>query len=197
MKGRAIVPGAARRSRRPSPGSSTTTRSASRATTRSRRRCSPASSSDKIERVTVKSAAGEQTTIEKQGTAWQMTQPAAAPADEAELSGITSNLASLEVQQRGRRTGDRPEAVRPRPGADRGDVQVRRQGSEAAPRAEDADRRRTSTPRLPDKPRVFLVSSYLESTFNKSTFDLRDKTILKIDREKVDRMEIETAGSDR
>ena len=39
---------------------------------------------------------------------------------------------------------------------------------------------------------MFLVSSYLESTFNKSTFDLRDKTILKIDREKVDRLEIET-----
>ncbi len=46
--------------------------------------------------------------------------------------------------------------------------------------------------RVPDQPRVFLVSSYLDSTFNKSTFDLRDKTILKIDREKVDRVEIET-----
>ena len=33
---------------------------------------------------------------------------------------------------------------------------------------------------------------YLETTFNKSSFDLRDKTILKIDREKVDRVEIET-----
>src|SRR6185436_11920595 len=46
--------------------------------------------------------------------------------------------------------------------------------------------------KLPDKPRVFLVSSYLESTFNKSSFDLRDKTILKIDRDKVDRLEIDT-----
>ena len=39
---------------------------------------------------------------------------------------------------------------------------------------------------------MFLVSSHLEQTFNKSSFDLRDKTILKIDREKVDRVEIET-----
>ena len=46
--------------------------------------------------------------------------------------------------------------------------------------------------RTPDKPRVFLVSAYIESTFNKSGFELRDKTILKIDREKVDRVEIET-----
>src|SRR6266540_3844239 len=54
---------------------------------------------DKIERVTVKSAAGDQTTLEKQGTAWQVTQPAPAAADEAELSGITTNLATLDVQR--------------------------------------------------------------------------------------------------
>src|SRR4029077_11262458 len=55
--------------------------------------------SDQIDRVTVKSAAGDQTTVEKQGKAWQVTQPAAVPADEAEISGMTSNLASLEVQR--------------------------------------------------------------------------------------------------
>src|SRR6185437_10548698 len=46
--------------------------------------------------------------------------------------------------------------------------------------------------RLPDKPRVFLVPSYVESSFNKSPFDLRDKTILKIDRDKVDSLTIDT-----
>src|SRR5260221_13961161 len=55
--------------------------------------------SDKIERVTLKSAAGDQTTIEKQGAAWQVTQPAPVAADEAEVSGITSNLASPEGQR--------------------------------------------------------------------------------------------------
>jgi hypothetical protein len=48
--------------------------------------------------------------------------------------------------------------------------------------------------KLPGAPRVFLVSSYLDATFNKSTFDLRDKTILKIDRDKVDRVEMQTPG---
>ena len=37
---------------------------------------------------------------------------------------------------------------------------------------------------------MFLVSSFLESTFNKDTFALRDKTILKVDREKVDGLEL-------
>ena len=43
--------------------------------------------------------------------------------------------------------------------------------------------------KLPDSPRVFLVSSFLESTFNKDPFSLRDKTILKVDRDKADGFE--------
>ena len=46
--------------------------------------------------------------------------------------------------------------------------------------------------RLADKPRVFLISSYLDTSFNRTTFDLRDKTVLKIDREKVDNVSIAT-----
>jgi hypothetical protein len=147
--------------------------------------------SDKIERVTVKSAAGDHTTIEKQGTAWQVTQPAPGGADEAELSGITSNLASLEVQSV---VDDKPADLK-QYGLDPARIEVtfKFAGKDQAlligqktPTGADL------YARVPDKPRVFLVSSYLESTFNKSSFDLRDKTILKIDREKVDRMEIET-----
>jgi hypothetical protein len=44
--------------------------------------------------------------------------------------------------------------------------------------------------RFPDQKRVFLVSSFLDSTFNKNTFALREKSIIKIDRDKVDRIEI-------
>ena len=32
---------------------------------------------------------------------------------------------------------------------------------------------------------MFLISSYLDSSFNKKTFDLRDKTVLKLDREAI------------
>src|SRR5262249_19374786 len=38
--------------------------------------------------------------------------------------------------------------------------------------------------------RVFTIPSFQEQTFNRSTFDLRDKTAIKIDREKVDRVEL-------
>ena len=147
--------------------------------------------SDKIDHVTVKSDKGETTAVAKQGERWQQTQPAAVPADEAEISGITSNLASMEIS----RVVDEQATDFKQYGLEPARIEVSfRQGGK--------DRKvligqKTPTgsdiyARLPDKPRVFLVPSYLESTFNKSPFDLRDKTILTFERDKVDRLEIVT-----
>jgi hypothetical protein len=44
--------------------------------------------------------------------------------------------------------------------------------------------------RVDGEKKVFLVQSYVESTFNRKPFDLRDKKILNFDRDKVDRIEI-------
>jgi hypothetical protein len=147
--------------------------------------------SDKIDEVTVKSVSGDKTTIQKKANAWQVTQPAAVPADEAELSGITSNLASLEVQ---RVVDDQPGDMK-QYGLDPARIEVRFKQDGKERTLLLGQKTPTGTDlyaKVPDKPRVFLVSSFLESTFNKSSFDLRDKTILKIDREKVDAVEIET-----
>jgi hypothetical protein len=147
--------------------------------------------SDQIDRLTVKSASGDQTTVEKQGKTWQVTQPAAVPADDAEISGITSNLASLEVQ----RVVDDQASDLKQYGLDPARIEVTFKFAGKDQKLLIGQKTPTGTDvyaKVPDKPRVFLVASYLESTFNKSSFDLRDKTILKIDREKVDRMEIET-----
>ena len=38
--------------------------------------------------------------------------------------------------------------------------------------------------------RVILVPGYVDPIFNRSTFDLRDKTLLAFDREKVDRIDL-------
>jgi hypothetical protein len=147
--------------------------------------------SDKVERVTVKSASGDLTTVEKQGAEWQMTQPAAVAADGAELSGITSNLASLEVS---RVVDEQPTDLK-QYGLDPARIEVTFKFAGKDQKLLLGQKTPTGGDlyaKVPDKPRVFLVASFLETTFNKSTFDLRDKTILKIDREKVDRVEIET-----
>src|SRR5215213_1432221 len=53
---------------------------------------------DKVEEFTLKSESGERTTVRKAGTDWQIVQPAA-KADAAEVAGITSALATLEIQR--------------------------------------------------------------------------------------------------
>ena len=44
--------------------------------------------------------------------------------------------------------------------------------------------------RLPDQQRVFLVSSFLDTTFNKNTFALREKGVITIDRDTIDGVDI-------
>ena len=144
---------------------------------------------DKVDQITVKSESGDRTTVQKQSGKWQVTQPIAVGADESELAGLTSNLASLEIQ----RVVDEQATDFKQYGLEPARVEVAfKQGGQ--------DRRLLigqKTPsgtdlyaRLPDKPRVFLISSYVDSTLNRSTFDLRDKTVLKVDREKVDTLDI-------
>jgi len=148
--------------------------------------------SDKIDQVAVKSEKGESTTAAKQGDRWQQTQPAAVPADEAEISGITSNLASMEIS----RVVDEQASDFKQYGLDPAHIEIRfRQGGkdhtllvgQKTPTGSDL------YARVPEKPRVFLVPSYLEATLNKSPFELRDKSILRFDRDKVDRLEMVTA----
>jgi hypothetical protein len=148
--------------------------------------------SDKIDRITVKSDKGDTTSVQKQSGSWRVTEPLPTGADESELSGITSNLASMEVQ---RVIDDQPGDVK-QYGLDPARVEVTFTSGgkdrkillgQKTPSGSDM------YAKLPDKPRVFVVPSFLDTTFDKSTFDLRDKTILKIDREKTDRLDIQTA----
>lgn len=148
---------------------------------------------DKIDEIEVKSESGDCTTVRKKGSDWEIVQPISSATDQAAVSGITSNLASVEIQRV----------------IDENPPDLKEYGL-AAPRVEVAfkangQQRRLQlgqkTPagsdvyaKLPDSKRVFLISSFLDTTFNRGTFDLRDKAVLKIDREKVDRLEVNSGG---
>src|SRR3954469_2349118 len=147
--------------------------------------------SDKIDEIEVKSESGDRTTLRKKGTDWEIVQPLPAPSDQAAVSGITTNLASVEIQ---RVIDDNPPDLKEY-GLDSPRVEV-------AFKANGQQRRLLlgqKTPagsdvyaKLPDSKRVFLIPSFLDSTFNRSTFDLRDKSVLKVDRDKVDSLELAT-----
>jgi Domain of unknown function (DUF4340) len=147
---------------------------------------------DKIDEITVKSTSGEQTTLRKSGTDWEITQPAGTKPDNSEVSGLTSNLSSMEIQR----------VVEENP-ADLKDFGLAEPRVEVAFKSGGKEQRlqigqKTPTgsdlyAKIADQKKVFLVSSYLESTFNKSPFDLRDKAVLKLDRDKIDSLDITAA----
>ncbi len=148
---------------------------------------------DDIEEVQI-TAGGEATRLKKSGTTWSIVEPVQAEADGGELSSLTASLASLEI---GRVVDEKPADLKGfglEPA--RVDVRFKVKGQAAERQVLLGDKTPTGGDlyaRLPESPRVFLVASFLEASFNKSTFALRDKAVLKVDRQKADGLEL-TAG---
>ena len=152
---------------------------------------------DDIEEVQIKAADGETSRAQKTDGVWRLVEPVQAEADESELTSITSSLASLEMQ----RVIDENAPDLKQYGLEpaRVEVSFRTKGDTEPKRILFGERTPTGGDlyaRFPDQKRVFLVSSFLDSTFNKGTFALRDKTVVKVDREKVERIEL-AAGQRR
>lgn len=149
---------------------------------------------DTIDEIKV-SAGGDRTMLKKDGGTWQITQPVAAKADESEVSGITSALSSIDVV---RVVDENPSNLNdyglsnPRIEIDfkaAGDKDYRKLLiGEKSPTGADLFARRN------DEKKVFLIPAFQETTFNKTAFDLRDKALLKFDREKVDGLDVTSGG---
>ncbi|HEX6974014.1 MAG TPA: DUF4340 domain-containing protein [Vicinamibacterales bacterium] len=144
---------------------------------------------DKIDEITVKAEAGDKTTLKKNGDAWQIVQPMTTEPDPSAVTGLTSNLAALEVQ---RVIDENPADLKVFGLADpRVVVSFRSGGKEE--RLDIGQKTPTGSDlyaKLGDQKKVFLISSFLDSSFNRTTFDLRDKTVLKLDQQKVDALEV-------
>jgi hypothetical protein len=150
---------------------------------------------DQIEELQISVADGDISTLKKVDDRWQLVQPVQAEADNSEVNNMTSSLASLDVQrvvdeapadlsQYGLSTPHLEVAFRVK-----GQTEFRRlQIGEKTPTGGDVYVKR------PDEKRVFLVSSFIDDTFKRSAFDLRDKTILRFDRDKVTGLEITNAS---
>lgn len=153
---------------------------------------------DKISELTVKPAAGDPTALRKADGAWQIVQPIQSSADESEVSGLTTNLASLEIQ---RVVDDNPRDLKQYGLAQpRVDIAFRAAGDKSERRLLVGDKTATGGDlyaKLPNEKRVFLIPAYLETSLNKSTFDLRDKTVLKFDRNKVDSVAVASLDKDK
>src|SRR5215467_2580051 len=147
--------------------------------------------SDKVDEIHVHSESGDSTVLKKDKDGWKITEPLTAAAQESEASGIASALSQLEVA---RVVDENPASlVDYGLGAPRIEIQFKAAGDkdfktlqigQKTPAGGNLFAKRGS-----DK-KVFTIASFQEQTFNRSTFDLRDKTAMKFDRDKVDHVEI-------
>lgn len=151
---------------------------------------------DKIAEIAIKAGSGEHTTVRKAGSTWEIVEPVTAPADEAEVSGITTNLATVEnarvVDENAKDLAQYGLA------APRVDVAFKTAGDQGYRHLLIGDKTATGGElyaKLGNDNKVFLIAAFLESTFNRTTFDLRDKSLLQFARDKVDRLELQ-AGKD-
>jgi hypothetical protein len=151
---------------------------------------------DQIEEIQIKPASGVSSRAEKADGAWQLVEPEKTGADQGQLSNAASTIASLEIN---RVVDDNPSDL-----AQYGlnppkvDVAFRVKGQKDLQHLLIGEKTATGGDlyaKRPDEKRVFLVASYLDSTFNRTPFDLRDKAVLKFDHDKVDGIEIAHEGS--
>jgi hypothetical protein len=155
----------------------------------------------KIEELRLTSSSGERTTLKKSGggaaaaTAaggtWQIVEPIQSSVDETEVTSVTSNLATLEST----RVVEENAKDLAKYGLAEPKVEV------AFKAAGDKDYRRLfvggKTPtggdlyaKLANDAKVLLIPAYLESSLDRSTFQMRDKSILKFERDQVSAIEV-------
>jgi len=151
---------------------------------------------DAIDGMTVKSASGDKTTLKKVGGAWQITGPVSVPADEAEVSGIVTSLASVDIE---RTVDESPGDLKQYGLADpRVDITFTAAGTVRPQQLLIGDKTATSGDlyaRLPNQNKVFLIAGSFDASFNRGTFDLRQKAVLTFDRDKVDRLTVQSPAA--
>ena len=151
---------------------------------------------DDIEEVQVKSADGDTTRLQKTDGKWQLVEPVKAAADTSEITSIATSLAGLEIQ----RVVDENPGDLKQYGLEpaRLEVAFRSKGQKDLRHLQIGEKTPTGGDlyaRFPDQKRVFLVSSFLDATFNKNTFALRDRRILVFDRNMADGLEVTDGAS--
>jgi len=148
--------------------------------------------SDALAELQVRGSEGEPARLTKTDGTWRLVEPVEAAANESEVSSIASNLASLEID----RVVDETATDLAQYGLDPARIDVGFRDGDAP------DMRHlligSTTPTggnlyatVGGTGRVFLIASYLSSTFDKNAFTLRDRRILVFDRDAVDGLTVE------
>jgi hypothetical protein len=146
----------------------------------------------KIDTIEVKAASGETTTIKRNGTDWQIIAPETMDADPSAVATLVSTIESLEIS---RSVDDNPKSVKEF-GLEppKYSVAFKVAGDSTFHRLNVGDKTPTGADfyaRVDGQPRLLLIGAFNGDSLNRTTFDLRDKTVLKFQRDGVDAITLE------
>lgn len=146
---------------------------------------------DQIEEIQIKPSSGEASRVQKTNGSWQLVEPEKTEADQGQVTNAASSLASLEIN---RVVDDNPsDLAQYGLNPPKADVAFRVKGKNELQHLLLGEKTATGSDlyaKTPDQKRVFLIAAYLENTFERTPFDLRDKAVLKFDQSKADGVEI-------
>lgn len=145
--------------------------------------------------LTVKSTGGEVTMLKKSGDKWQIVKPIETPAADSDVAIVTSALTQMDIA---RVVDEKPTDLK-KYGLDpaRIEVEFKTQDGKTSGKVLLGDKTPTAGnlyAKKGDDPRLLLVSDYLEGSLNKTTFELRDKAIVRVEHDKVDSLELNLDG---
>jgi hypothetical protein len=140
----------------------------------------------KVKEVKIARVGGETIRLVKNGADWRMAEPMAVAADGPAVESLLSSLEGLEVQDEA--AANAPKLEDYGLAAPRLDLTVVADGAKEPLRLLLGGKLVDGSgvyAKLPDKPRVFTIASFVESSLDKKPFDLRDRDFLKIKRDAV------------
>ena len=148
---------------------------------------------DDIEELRV-TAKGETSVLRKTDGTWLLVEPVATDADQNEVTALLGGLTSLEITREvDPKAANLAEFGLTAPKSDitfkaKGGVTGRVRLGDQTPAGSDLYAVRG------DESRVFLVATFVETSLARSAFELRDKRVLRFERDKADGLEITAAG---
>jgi hypothetical protein len=141
----------------------------------------------------IKNKGAEPISLKKDGK-WEITQPKSFPADQDAVAGLLASLSVLNAD----RVVEEKAADRKQYGLDSPalelDVTQKGQGSRALLIGDDTPAGGNAYAALASEPKVYTVASYTKTGLTKNLNDLRDKTLISLNPDKVSRVELIEKG---
>lgn len=151
---------------------------------------------DAIDEITIRAESGEVTTAKKTAGAWQLISPTPGNASESEVTGITSALGSVDIS---RVLEEEPASLKDY-GLDAPRIEVEFKSTDGKAAGRLLLGAKTTAggnlyAKRGDQKRVLVIGGFHEGSFNKSTFDLRDKALMAFDRSAVTSVDVTAGGT--